>query len=66
MAGDAGDGGRSLAGGLANKAQEDLGVLAISFKQRDVDYLGSQSQRVRADRFAGLSGFPEHQGNCEE
>ena len=66
MAGNVGDGCRSLDGSLANEIQKDLGVLAISLKQCAVGYLGSPNQGVRTYRFAGLSGYLEHQGNCEE
>jgi hypothetical protein len=40
MAGDVTDGYRSLDGCLSKKVQEELGILAVPFKQRAVDHLG--------------------------
>jgi hypothetical protein len=66
MAGNVGDSGRSLDGGLAKEVQKELGLLAVSIKQRTVGHLGSASRSICAYRLAGLSCLPEYQGNDEE
>ena len=66
MAGDVGDGGRGLDGGVAKEVQTELGILAVPLEQFALDYLGSARSRVRSYRFADLSCFLEYQGNPEE
>jgi hypothetical protein len=66
VAGDVGDRCRGLDGGLTKEVQEELGILAISLKQRAVDYLGTARRSVCAGCFAALSCLLEYQGDCEE
>lgn len=66
MAGNVGDSSRSLDGSLANEGSKDLGILAISLKQRPVDHLGSANWRICSDPFTGVPCFLEYQGNGEK
>ena len=66
MAGNVGDGCRSLDGSIAKEVQEELGVLAVSVEQCAMDYLGSARWSVCTYYFATLSCLLEYQGSCEE
>ena len=66
MAGDVGDRGCGLDGGLAKEVQKELGVLVISLKQRAVDHLGTARRSICTYCIAVLSWLSEYQGNGEE
>jgi len=66
MAGNAGDGCRSLDGSLPKEIKEELGLLAVSVEQCALDYLGRARWSLCTYHFASLSCILEYQGSCEE
>ena len=66
MAGDGSHGHRCLDGGLAEKVQAQLGLLAFPVEQRAVDRLGFPRSRIRAHLPAALPRLYQHPRRNEE
>lgn len=66
MAGDGSHGHRCVDGGLAEKVQAQLGILAIPVEQRAVDRVGLPRSGVCAHLPAGLPRLYEHSRRYKE
>jgi len=66
MAGDGNHGHRCLDGGIAEKVQAQLGILAFPVKQRAVDRLGCPRSRLCSHRPSNLPRLFEHPWRNEE